>query len=491
MGENDQSGTVVSKLFTSGSILFVGLACDYGLLFGNKILMARTLSNEGYGAIAFGYSFFAIVSTLSLLGLNSGIARYLPRYESETQQKDIFISAVQIVMPVAVLTGLGIFIFANQIAVAVFDRPAAAGVIGIFALAIPFEVLLKISMSVFQGTKNYTFKAIVDNIGLSLIRVFFVVCALWLGYTEYGASVAYLLSYILTALAGVYLLYSKTNFTRWDRYTPRRKELFLFSFPLMLSSVITIVLSNMDTMLIGYYIGLETVGTYNVVYSLTFLLTVVLTAFRFIVVPELSEHHSNGDITKMRSTYKKITLWIMLVTFPPFFVLIASPELAISLTFGGKYASGSAALVVLSFGFFIHAILGPNAATLTSLGNTKTILFDNVVAVAINLVLNVLLIPRYGMLGAAVATTVSYICLNIAYAVQLYSKIALLPISTAYSRTYLTLLGSGVILLVSREILPIPAVLALFTLVYALTVGKLVPLSELVTIIRDQRSNLN
>jgi len=77
------------------------------------------------------------------------------------------------------------------------------------------------------------------------------------------------------------------------------------------------------------------------------------------------------------------------------------------MTFGPEYTDGSLALVTLALGFFTHSVAGPNVNTLTAIGRTRIIMWDNLLAGVTNIALNFALIPEYGILGAAVATAVS------------------------------------------------------------------------------------
>jgi Na+-driven multidrug efflux pump len=83
----------------------------------------------------------------------------------------------------------------------------------------------------------------------------------------------------------------------------------------------------------------------------------------------------------------------------------------------------------IAIGFFTHAVPGPNVNALTATGKTRLIMWDNLAAGDTNIVLNVLLIPQYGLLGAAIATAVAYGGLNLLYSVQLYRLTGIHPVT--------------------------------------------------------------
>ncbi|GCF15394.1 hypothetical protein Harman_33290 [Haloarcula mannanilytica] len=134
----------------------------------------------------------------------------------------------------------------------------------------------------------------------------------------------------------------------------------------------------------------------------------------------------------MKKLFQSVTKWIFVVTVPLFFTIAFFPESTIKLTFGSDYIEGAAALSVVTVGFFTHSIAGLNGATMTSLGNTKMIMYDNIIVAIINFGLNVLLIPQYPLLGAAVATAVAYSILNVLYSYQLYTRTGLHPFTVQF-----------------------------------------------------------
>tara|TARA_B110000263_G_C15151284_1_gene437996 strand:- start:190 stop:834 length:645 start_codon:yes stop_codon:yes gene_type:complete len=131
----------------------------------------------------------------------------------------------------------------------------------------------------------------------------------------------------------------------------------------------------------------------------------------------------------MREMYSIVSKWIFIPTFPIFLALFFFPEVLIQFFFGNAYISGSVGLSILSIGFLFNAITGLNETTLLALGKTKYLLFNSTVAGILNIILNILLIPEYSFVGAAIATTVSYVCINLLNSMALYRMTGILPFS--------------------------------------------------------------
>jgi O-antigen/teichoic acid export membrane protein len=125
--------------------------------------------------------------------------------------------------------------------------------------------------------------------------------------------------------------------------------------------------------------------------------------------------------------FRVVTKWIVLSTLPVFLVFFLFPRISISLTFGSQYTAGGAALSVLVLGFLINIAVGPAQQTLSSIGDTRSIMYASVFAAGLNIVLNFLFIPQYLYLGAAIATAISYGVLQGLYLFRLYQQTSIHP----------------------------------------------------------------
>lgn len=415
------------KLFTGGSVVFAGEMFGLGISFLSTLVIGRLLGPSSYGAISLGSAALATVSTLVLLGMHTGVGRYLPRYDDPPHRRGVLLSAFQLVLPLSLLSGGLLVVFAEPIAVRAFGDASVGPVLRVFGVAMPFASVEKLAVGGIQGSKRSLPKVLVENVTAHFTRLVLAVILLWIGYSAAGVAWAYVLGHAAAAVLGLYYLYRDTPlFTRGESVSMHR-ELLTFSAPLIISAMMVKVLSDIDTFLLGYFASTAEVGVYNVLYPLATMLTVVLASFGFLFVPILSELHADGDTGEMEHMYHLVSKWIFMASLPIFVVIALFPDLLIRYTYGPEYTEGALALSVLAVGFFVHAVVGPNYKTLTAMGHTRLIMVDNIGAAALNVMLNLVLIPRYSYLGAAVATILSYFLLNVAYSTQLYTRTGIHP----------------------------------------------------------------
>lgn len=422
------------KLFAGGGLLFFGLVVELGVSFLAKAVIARVLGPVNYGAVSLGVTMLGFLSTITLLGLHSGIGRYLPRFEDENDRRGVLVSAFQIALPIAIVTGLLVAALANPIATYLFKDPAVTPYIRIFGLAIPFAAVTKLSIGTIQGIQQATPRVIVQNVTPPVTRFAAVAIAVVLGAGALGIAFAYAFAWVAAGAVGLYFVITRTSFLSDVRPTRMHGELLTFSAPLVVSAVMVFVLTDLDTFMLGYFASTGAVGVYNVVYPIAQLLTMALSSFAFLFMPIISELHAEGSNDEMHRIYQVVTKWIFMVTLPIFLVVALFPDMTITVTFGSEYMEGGTALTLLAVAYFSHAIAGPNANTLTSIGRTRIIMWDNLGVGILNFVLNLLLIPPYGYLGAGAATAISYLVLNLLYSTQLYRETGIHPFSSGLVR---------------------------------------------------------
>lgn len=440
------SDSIFRKLFKGGGIVAVGLVFELGTSFVAKLIIARLFRPVEYGELSIGITLMAMVSTLTLLGLNVGVGRYLPRFDDPGKRRGVLVSGFVLSVTTSLVVSVLLAASAPLVARVVFGDPELADVLFIFALIIPFAAIMKMAVGSMQGTQESLPKVYIQHLSLPGLRFLAIAIVLLLGAELLGVAWAYAFSYIATALLGLYFVATRTTLFSFDiPYEPAYRRLLSFSAPLIVSTAMALVFADIDMFMLGMFQTAAEVGVYNVIYPLAQLLLISLSGFGFLFMPVLSELHSQGEEDKMRRMYEVVTKWITLATLPLFVVMVLFPTTVISLTFGSKYATGATGLAVLATGFFSHVLAGFNNSTLTSIGRTQQIMYANTTTAAVNVVLNLLLIPRYGILGAAVATTVAYVVLNLTLSYQLYELSGIHP----FSRRLVLPVLTGVVLAVT------------------------------------------
>lgn len=203
----------------------------------------------------------------------------------------------------------------------------------------------------------------------------------------------------------------------------------------MFVGILNFLMTWTDTLMLGYYKGSEIVGLYNTASPLARLITVFLGSAAVIYSPMITSLYAHEEIREMNRVYQILTKWIFLSTLPVFSIMFLFPDVTISFLFGQKYRAAAHALQILALGFMFHTFLGLNGMTLIIIGKPKFNMIGDVFAVVSNITLNIALIPRYGTVGAALATIVSYFVANFFMSYWLYRETKIHPFSWSYMKS--------------------------------------------------------
>ena len=228
------------------------------------------------------------------------------------------------------------------------------------------------------------------------------------------------------------MLIRKRIFPDYHEYrrVPIARNLLSFSWPLALTGFTYLFVSKTDKVLLGYFLTSKDVGIYTPALVIASLLTLISTAFKYIFLPTVSEYFSKNDIRGLEPLFKSTSKWNLLIVLPMFLFILMFPKEILRVLYGSEYTGGYLALIVLSFGISMNDFAGTSANILVAGGRTKLNLACEVIAAITNVILNIILIPRYGIVGAAIGTGVSFMARNIsallfvhgAYGIHPYKK---------------------------------------------------------------------
>lgn len=269
-----------------------------------------------------------------------------------------------------------------------------------------------------------------------LIRTHGAVVLVSTGAGLLGLVGGYLLGIALSIVCGLAFLFYEEDWIRSAKSNPiSNRSLVSYSLPLVLAGVIYSLVGQIDYFVIGYFLNSAEVGQYRVAYLLSANLLIVLTAITPVFKPMVAENQSNASL--LASRYQLATRWITMLTIPLALTLVLAPEIYLSLLFTGEYAAANAAAAALAVGYLINASFGPEGMILEGLGHTRLTLFNTFVLVSINAILDILLVPQLGILGAGIATGTALAVAGLVGVLEIYILHSITPISRKLGRVWI------------------------------------------------------
>jgi len=396
----------LSKIAKGGIIVFIGLMFSKIVGYIFRLIVAR-ISVEDYGLFSLGDSIYRIVVVVSLLGLGAGVIRYVSYYNSLKEKGkigEIIGTAVKLVLPFSIILGLLWFIFAPFLASNVFHNIRLVMVFRIFAVLVPFFALTRIFLVVTRAFQKIKYEVYAKHFTEGLVRIPVALVLVVLGYGLFGAMTGIILGVLVMFILGIYYFRKVFPFSIKGKFHP---ELIKFSYPLFLSGILWMVVLWTDTIMIGYFLDVDQVGIYNVAVPNAHLMGIVPLALLGLFLPITTALYAQKK--DYSNIFKTVSKWIFMINFPFLLLMVIFSKQIIIIMFGKEYVSGALSLSILSIGFFIHFLFLTNRNIFMMLKKTRLLLFINLFVAILNIILNIVLIPRFGIKGGAIATSVSFL----------------------------------------------------------------------------------
>ena len=178
----------------------------------------------------------------------------------------------------------------------------------------------------------------------------------------------------------------------------------------MFVSAIGIIMHWIDILMLGIFSDANAVGMYHPIERTAGLIRMILFAFAGIFAPLFSQYFYESNSEKMKEIYQLSTKWIFVASLPLFiFLMLFSNQML--MLFGSEFDNGLA-LKILTVGIMIQAFFGLGSSSLTMSGFSNLNLLNVLVALAVNIIMNIILIPQYGIVGAALATSIALLIIS-------------------------------------------------------------------------------
>jgi O-antigen/teichoic acid export membrane protein len=241
----------------------------------------------------------------------------------------------------------------------------------------------------------------------------------------------------------------------WRRIVFPVREVFSFTLPLLTSDVVNILKTSFVVVLLEYFASTTQVAEFRAVVPIAGLNLIVMQSFKYLFTPEAARLFARQDNQGINELYWRSATWIAVITFP---IFAASFSLARPLTvllFEERYASSATVLALLALGDYMNAAMGFNAYTLRVFGKVRYIVAIDLISALAGVLLNVLLIPRYGAVGAAIGTTAALVLYNLLNHGGLLLGTQIKLFQPRYLRVYASIvLGAAVLLLIDQLFQP-------------------------------------
>jgi O-antigen/teichoic acid export membrane protein len=411
------------------------------------VVIGRGLPAGRAGVLFETIAVFTILSNVAELGADTGIVRFLARHRALGRKRDLrrlaAVVALGPVMVVGVVLAIVLLASSETLARILFEpslRADGAQLIRVFAVFLPFATGATVSLAGTRGLGTMQPFVRVQNLGIPALRVLLIAVAVMVGTGQVALGVAWGLPAALGFVAGVVALHvcltraERAAAQPSSRAAPVRElagEFWRFAGPRGVAALITVSLGWFDVLLVGALRSAEEAGVYAAVTRFIGVGTIALQATAAAIAPQISALLARERQREASIVFRSATAWVVAASWPMYLCLAIYAPLLLRI-FGPGFVQGQGALTILSLAMLVYVGVGNNKTVLLMAGGSGLNVIITGSWLAVSLVLDFLLIPRYGIEGAAAA-----------YAVAIAGENLTTTVAVAV-RTSITPLGRGV-----------------------------------------------
>lgn len=368
-------------------------------------ILTKHFSPQDYGVWVELMVTLGLIPNIATLGLPYTMVRFLASEKNKINIQEGFYTIFWIVLLISVIIGIFIIIVSPELAKILFNNYLPASIILAFLIPVTaLNILLLNYFRTFQQMKLYSLFTLIQTYFYILLVSYIIIN----GYNLVGAIIGYLAAQIVVCLIIGFVIIKNIGFI-----IPKfrnLKEYLSFGLPTIPSMLSYWIVDSSDRYIIGILLGTAFVGYYNPGYTLGLLIMMLIAPISVMIIPVLSKHYDEHNMDEVRNLLKYSLKYYLAIAIPSvigisllsknLLMILTTPEIALN----GFMITPFTALSALFYGLLIIF-----TQIIILKKETKIMGFAWLIAASFNVILNLTFIPNIGILGAAIATLISYL----------------------------------------------------------------------------------
>jgi O-antigen/teichoic acid export membrane protein len=394
----------------------------------SMLYITNVYGAKEFGSFTLSLTMVSIFALIPKLGMDNALVRIIGELNTHKYFSELMSVSKRVLIATGTLSLLFVLFF-YQLTDSIVEKFNQGEYLGeymkIASVAIFTTTIITIISAIFQGLKRTKEFIFVQTILNQFILIIFLFVNSELRVVDYVITV-YVYSNIVSAIISMFLLsrlfksLSSTATVKSYKYNYRR--IFEISAPMLFTGALGMLMGWTDIIMLGIYTNEANVGVYSAAQRLAGITSLSLVAINVIAAPKFVEFYVKKNLKGLEKIIRQSTKLIFLTSFPILLIFITFPRSILSL-FGDEFVIGWAVLILISIGSFVNSFSGSVGYIMQMTDNQK--IFRNVIIVAtiINIILNFILIPNYGINGAAFATMTSTIFWNVVLVIIIKNRL--------------------------------------------------------------------
>lgn len=415
-----------NKLFLKSLITFGLRGFGILFLFGFTILMTRNFNPTSIGEYEFVRVFLLITGSIVLLGTDISVIYFAGRLKGENSFYSLKQTYYQMVKIVVVTAVIAMFLFYGLTGFSVVDNFLASqgfGIIKLMMFILPFYALTILNTEAFRALDYVILSELFRNFFKYIPLFVGVLFLLFTSIDAFSLALYYAYGFVILFLITQFIIYFLFRKIQKEDVVIQltNQEIIKHSFPMGVSNIIMFLLLGIDVFLLKQNYGNEIVAFYSIAIKLITILSMVILSITINCAPKISEYYVRHEMDKLQQLCKRtarITLGINLFAALGMVVFLDQ----ILGMFGAQYTSMKNTFYILVLSQLITSALGTVPIYLNMTGRSKVYQNILLLTLVLNLGMNVVLIPLFSTIGAAITFSSSVVLWNLLVAIYVYKK---------------------------------------------------------------------
>lgn len=425
-----------SSVFLAGTIF----SLVAGYLF--KVYLARVLGAELLGIYALGMTLVRFFEVFNSLGLPQSAVRFVASYTASGKIRELgsfLLRATGTLVITNIVFGGVLLVAGRWISVHFYHSTVLTNYLPYFAAIMLITAMNAFSGRILAGYKRISRRTVVVNFVGTPTMMTVAVLLTWTGWGLRGYLLGQVSSATVVIALLVILVVKYTPAAAWSmaaRKSPVDREVWSFSGVILVLALMNFLLAQADKVTLGVYRSAREVGIYAMAAALVAYTPIILQSVNEIFAPTIADLYTRGEHVLLDRLFQTLTKWVLALTVPlaTLLIVFASPLMRV---FGREFEMGWPVLVFGAIAQLVNCGVGSVGYLLLMSGNQNRLLKVQLSMGALAVLLNIVLVPFRGVVGAAIASAIGTGLSNLWYLREVRTTLGLWP----YNRSYLKLVA--------------------------------------------------
>ncbi len=415
-----------------GAIAFTLKVATTLLNLINQIIFARIIGAGGVGEVLLALSVIKVSSQFAKFGIEETMMRFIPVYldqQDRSRLKGTIYFALGFSLITSILFVLLIVLLSKFISINIFHSDMLERLLPVVAFSLPAVVIRDIVGGIMKGYKD-AYRALLPEAVISpIFRIMIFLVLTLKGITPMYAIIAFVLGEMIAVAVSIRFLLSKVSDIGESGIRCDIKRILGVAYSVIFASVSLFLYTQTDLWVLGYFKEKDVVGVYGITAKMVLLVYFPMFAFASIVPSLFSSSYALGDHKELKRVTRQSSRWILSMAMPIVLGLFLEGRFVLRYFYGAEFEGGYIVLVILTIGHLINTSTGLVGLFLQMTGKHRFYMRINIFYGLLNLILNIILVPSYGMIGAAISTAFCLSMLELTCTIFVYKhfSISMLP----------------------------------------------------------------